>query len=134
MKGKTFEYAKQLHTIIDYSIDEANEKCSIKTNLNTFSRKYESMDDFLKYWQPAEVKNEVAKILEPDSDSTLVPAHIERDNALADEMIDILRDNIRRVQTDPGYVKQAQTINNNVNSIINVVRTKMDFMKQVKRK
>jgi len=48
-------------------------------------------------------------------------------------MIEILKGNIKKVQENEAYVKQATAVNKNVNSIINIVRTKMEFMKQSRK-
>lgn len=121
MKGRSYLYAGQVHKIEKITINEENDKFVITTNLNVFARKFESGVEFLKYW--SEVENNKMVVSGPQT----------VENALADEMIAILRDNIAKVQADPAYVKQAQQINNNVNSIINIVKTKMDFIKQMSK-
>lgn len=124
MRGGTFIYAGQTHTVAEIQTDDENGKFTIRTNLSNYTRKYESGEEFIKYWKP---------LVQPGAER---PAEIQvydsKETALADEMINILKDNIQKVKDDPNYIKQAQTINNNVNSIINVVRTKLDFAKHMK--
>lgn len=58
----------------------------------------------------------------------------EAQTSMADKLIDVLEDNIRRVQEDKDYIPQAQAINNNVNSIINIQKMKLDVIKQLHKK
>lgn len=125
MVGKTYQYAKAVHYIKDAYVNTVNESFTIQTNLNEFDRKIESATEFLKYWEP------VTGITTTGDNKAVL---VEQQDALADEMIKILKDNITKVQTDPKYISQAQTINNNVNSLINVVKLKMSFAKMVTRK
>lgn len=136
MKGKTFVYGNTIHCVIDYTIDEQNEKCTIKTNLDTYVRKYESMDKFLQYWNPQ--ANIVVKGAEQpkereDNPELELAVYAEQGKSLADEMIGILKDNIAKVQQSKEYIPQAQSINNNVNSIINLAKLKFMAQKHAKR-
>lgn len=121
MKGKDYQYGNTVHLVKDVIIDEESEKFSIVTDVNKYDRKFEAGIEFLRYWSPV---NEPKQLQIINS----------KDNALADEMIKILQDNITRVQTDAKYIEQAKSINNNVNSIINIVKTKLDFAKALRSK
>lgn len=146
MKGKSFIYAKQTHTVIDYMIDENFEKVTIKTSLTTFDRKYEQADEFLKYWQPApaavdspstsNLPANVPRVITQDdiNHNNKMEAFIDQENSMANKLIAILEDNIAKVQKSKDYIPQANQINNNVNSIINIQKMKMDVMKQIKRR
>jgi hypothetical protein len=129
MKGKTFQYANQIHYLVDYSIDEQREKVTIRTNLKQFERGYDSAEEFLSYWKPA---NTMA--IQKTSESNESAIMLEQENSLADEMITILKENIQKVKTDKNYIPQAQAINNNINSIINVKKLQLDVYKQFKPK
>lgn len=129
MRGKTFQYANNIHYIVDIQIDEAKEKCSIKTNLSSFDRPFEAMDEFLKYWQP--FSNITTLQTTADHDSQL-STFIQQEDNLSSKLIDILNDNIEKVQKDKEYIPQAQAINNNINSIVNIAKMRFDFMKQFK--
>lgn len=129
MRGKTFQYANNIHYIVDYKIDEENQKCTIKTNLSSFERSFESMDEFLKYWQP--VSNITAFQSQPDQDLQLSTFIHEEDN-LSARLIEILNDNITKVQNNKDYIPQAQAINNNINTIVNIAKMRIDFMKYFK--
>lgn len=43
---------------------------------------------------------------------------------------DILLDNIRKVQDDPKYIPQAQSVTNTVNALVNLAKTEMQYRKQ----
>jgi len=118
MENGRYQYANNIHHVKKIVIDSENEKFEITTDLNVFSRKFESGLAFLKYWKPAE-------------DDQQIVTYTGKENGLADEMIAILKDNIKKVQANPNYVKQATTINSNVSSIINVIKVKMAFAKQI---
>lgn len=122
MKGNSYQYAKQVHTVTGYRINE--ERFVLITNLNEFSRKTESAEEFFKYWfritQEVENKNE----------NNEVAIYIEQEQTQANDLILILKDNISKVQADPKYIPQAQEINDNVNTIINIQKMKLDYVKQ----
>lgn len=131
MKGKTFEYGKLIHYVIDFQIDEPEQKFIIKTNRETFTRNFEAFDDFVSYWQECNKLNPPA-VITGDDDG--VVHLLQGDYAIADNLVDILMDSITKVKADPGYINQAKAINNQVNSITNIVKMKMDFAKQAKKK
>ncbi|HUR65503.1 MAG TPA: hypothetical protein VMZ03_04065 [Chitinophagaceae bacterium] len=134
MKGKTFEYAKQIHCLQDYSIDEDNEKVVIKTNLNSFTRKFESVEEFLGYWKP-HLQVQVSTPATPTEESNnAVSVFIESEKSKADALIAVLEDNIKKVQENKDYIPQASAINKNVSSIINIQKMKIDMVKNLKRK
>lgn len=126
MKGKTYQYAGKIHYIVDYTIDEQREKVTLKTNLQTFERPYESMDEFLNYWTEATA---LPATVNGAGESNRNNALVESETNLVDDLTQILKENIEKVQKDPGYIKQAQAVNNNVNSIINLTKLKLDVLK-----
>lgn len=135
MKGKTFEYAKQMHVVKSYTLDE--ECFTVNTDKNTFKRKVDSADEFFKYWleSPQNMAIEKAKTHQSGTDEqSSTPTVIEKENNLADELVNILRDNIRKVQKDPAYIKQATSVTNNVNSILNVQKLKIQYIREHKRR
>jgi len=129
MKGKTFQYANSIHYIVDIQMDEAKGKCVIKTNLSSFDRPFEAIEEFLKYWQP--VASISAFHAAADQESQLA-TFIEREDSLSNKLIDILNDNIEKVQASKDFIPQAQAINNNINTIVNIAKMRLDFMKQFK--
>lgn len=143
MVGKTFSYAKNIHQVVSCQVDELEQEFTIHTNLNRFVRKFASFVYFIQYWTlmeqvspmpqlPATNNNVPAAASEEDNKA--LAALVESETALADDMIKILQDNITKVQANPGYLGQAQVINNNVNTILNVVKMKMALLKEIKRR
>lgn len=127
MKGKSFQYGNQIHLVNDFVCDD--DKFTITTSISTYSRKLESAESFLKYWQPVNGAE-----LSPVNEDLQLAIFVEKEQSKADRLIEILEDNITKVQNDAGYIAQAQAINNNINSIINIQKMKMDVMKQMRQK
>lgn len=130
MKGKFYKHAGITHKVLEYIINEEEEKVTIKTSHNSFVRYFDSMDEFLKYWEPADAHHEIAAVTySVPKEQVTQPA----EDAVVDRMISILEDNITKVQKDAGYINQAKAINNNVNSVINIVKMKMTFHRNMKK-
>lgn len=127
MKGNTYTYANQVHYVLECKIDD--EKFVIKTNLSEFARKLEAGDEFLKYWAST-TTNSIAVIDEEKQMSAIV----EKEKGQADDLIAILKDNIIKVQDNAGYIPQAQAVNDNVKSIIDIQKMKLDYIKQMRGK
>jgi hypothetical protein len=139
MVGKTYTYAKALHHVLTVKVDEQSQEFSINTNMNTFIRKFDSFENFIQYWNRMDQANPAPSSITKsgsnnESQDIELSVFVEAENSLADSMISILRDNITKVQANAAYIDQAQVINNNINSVINVMKMKMQFLKEVKRK
>jgi hypothetical protein len=126
MKGNYFRYANQVHAVIDFTIDE--ERFEVVTDINRYSRKLESAEEFLKYWSPVDNKGAVTK-----NENNQIDVYIEQEKSQADDLIGILKDNISKVQADAKYIPQAQAINDNINSIIDIQKMKLDYIKQFRK-
>jgi hypothetical protein len=48
MRGKTFHYGNNIHCFLDFKMDDTKEKCIIKTNIDSFERSFDSIEEFLK--------------------------------------------------------------------------------------
>jgi hypothetical protein len=126
MVGKTYTYSNSIHYIVAVEIDEVKEKFTIKTNLSTFERQFASVETFLEYWKPAAgIANFVN---DPDGDG-MVSAFIEHGEDLSQTLINTLLDSINNVKANKDYIPQAIAINNNVNSIVNIQRLRLDLVK-----
>jgi hypothetical protein len=136
MKGRTFEYAKQKHTVQKYTIDEGGETFEVKTDLNTFKRKFESAAEFFKYWFESKenitMDKAVAKV--GTDENPEIREMIVKENSLSDDLVSILKDNITKLKANPSYINQAKAINNNVNSILNIQKLKLEMVKQMRGK
>lgn len=148
MKGKTFNYANKFLKLENYSIDDHREKVTIITDKRTFERQYDSVDEFLTYWQPVSVQDIDAEEIGKQNNKPVEHAVIttanneiqkstgiyEEHSLLAKDLVSILRDNITKVQTNKDYIPQATAVNNNINSIINITKMQLGFYKQFKQK
>lgn len=140
MKGNAYEYAKDVHIVKSYKINIEDEDFTIKTDKNSYSRKFSSADDFFKYWFEKEQNLQLDKVHDKLNgkhlpDGVLVKTDLtvyEKESALADDLIAILKSSITKVQNNPGFINQAKAINNDVNSIINIAKLKLDLLKQMK--
>lgn len=121
--NKQLSYGSHLLVITGYNFNDSKERVYIHTNEKDshFDRPYDGAIEFLK--QFTEMKGEVRRI--DSTDMAMVNA-----SSLATELKDILLDNIKRVQANPEYVKQATVINNNVNTLVNLTKLQMAFHKQ----
>ena len=126
MVGKTYMYSNCIHYIVAVDIDEAKEKFTIKTNLSTFERQFPSVETFLEYWKPA--AGIATLVNDPDGDG-MVSAFVEHGEDLSQTLINTLLDSINNVKTNKDYIPQAIAINNNVNSIVNIQRLRLDLVK-----
>ena len=81
-----------------------------------------SVEDFRKWYQSLET----LPAEKPKSNDMAIA------NNIFPDLQQILMDNIEKVKSNKGYIPQAAEINKNVNSIINLARTQIDMMKQMK--
>ena len=126
MVGKTYTYSNSIHYIVAVDIDEVKEKFTIKTNLQTFERPFTSVETFLEYWKP--VAGIATLVNDPDGDG-MVSAFVEHGEDLSQTLINTLLDSINNVKANKDYIPQAIAINNNVNSIVNIQRLRLDLVK-----
>ena len=102
---------------------------TFKTNKRQFSlpEEYFNIEDFQIMGKETENKY-LAEPVKPASDviaSTIIGTN-------ASELTSILMDNIKRIQSDASYIAQAEAINNNVKSIIEVAKAQIDAFKVMK--
>ena len=118
MVHKTFNYGGRIHCVLSYQL---NGKLVLKTNQEEYERPLDSIPDFLDHWEPFDTTKNVLVPIE---------APMLKETNMVNTLTDLLMDNIDKVKNDAGYIKQAQAINNNVNSIINLTKLKLDVIKQ----
>ncbi len=126
MVGKTYTYSNSIHYILAVEIDEAQEKFTLKTNLQTFERKFPSVETFLEYWKPAAG---IATLVNDSDGDGMVSAFVEHGEDLSQTLTNTLLDSINKVKASKDYIPQAIAINNNVNSIVNIQRLRLDLVK-----
>jgi len=129
MKGKTFQYGNNIHYVIDYKIEEKKERCTIQTNVTSFDRTFEALEEFLRYWKPVE---NIAALQTVADQQQQIALFMEQENSLSNKLIDMLTDNITKVQNNKDYIPQAQSINNNINTIVNIAKMRLTLISQFK--
>lgn len=128
MKCKNFSYANRIHYFLSYTIDEVKEKIKIVTNLDEFERNFDSVSEFISYW----IETNILPATLPFQENNQIAVFMESEKSVMNDLTDILLDNIKKVQDSKEYIPQAQAINNNVNSIINLSKLKLDVVKQIR--
>jgi hypothetical protein len=131
MKGRTFAYSNKQYLVKDYVINQQKNRISLTTDKRTFEKDLESALEFLSYFREVE---EMPEDLAPAIADRLPVTFKSEEITLVDSLTKVLMDNITKVQDDPKYIPQATSINNNVNSIINLTKLKLDVYKQFKTK
>ncbi|OQP65460.1 hypothetical protein A3860_17500 [Niastella vici] len=126
IKSKTFQYGTNIYYVLDYKIDEIKERFIIKTNICSFERPFESIEEFLKYWKP--VTNIISLKSNPDAEQQ-VALFMEQENSFIGDVISILKDNITKVQENKEYIQQAQTINKSINAMVSIINIRLGMLK-----
>lgn len=133
MLEKTYTYANQIHYVKEFRVDQENEKFRIVTNLSTYERKFESIHDFLDYWKPVNSTTLPTTQLQAETNENDLPSiTFQQENNLSNNLIAILNDSIAKVQNSKEYIPQAQCINNNIYTIVNIAKMRMSVYKQFK--
>ena len=99
----------------------------VYTNKRTLIINEEDLDinDFKILDKPSQTENPYLPIPVDPISSTIIGTN-------AGELTNILMDNIKKIKEDPGYIAQADAINNNVKSIIDVAKAQIDAFKVMK--
>jgi hypothetical protein len=131
MLGNTYKYAGHIHYFKDYSIKNDEEKVVIVTNQKSFTKNFESVPEFLDYFEL--VENVLPQKQQPSIVQSAEPA-VADNESMANKLTNILLENISKVQESPLYIPQANTINSNINSIVNIMKLKLQVEKQTKKR
>jgi predicted site-specific integrase-resolvase len=82
--------------------------------------------------QDSESEQPPASENQAEASSAVVVFSEEKTDNLANDLISILKDNIKKVSTNPAYIKQAMVVDKSVGTILNVKRMQLDMYKAVK--
>ncbi|SIO53923.1 hypothetical protein [Chitinophaga niabensis] len=126
MIGKTFQYGNSIHCVISYKTDEEREKCILQTNLSTFEKPFEAMNEFLKYWKPTSSIMSLPTEIDYNQQVTLI---LDEGNNLSSQLIKTLTETIDNVKNNKEYIPQAQTIVNSTNTIVNIEKMRLSYLK-----
>lgn len=117
MKGKLYLFRTENYRLINYKINE--ETVDIVTNHRWFSI---PLDD--KAWRF------ISEFLEVEEENPEVELSLFTPQS-TNQLRNVMLDSIEQLKTNPGYVKQANAINQTINTMINCA--KMEFsMKKLK--
>lgn len=132
MEGKQFKYGSRIHEVKSTTVDEAAEAFTIITDVDRYTRKFDNAEIFLSYWkkindkavadlpdrngQQQQKDSILAKLVEAEQQSTL-------------NLSTIITDNITKVQANKEYIAQAKIVNENIKSLIELSRVKIELLR-----
>jgi hypothetical protein len=101
------------------------EKFTLITDKKSFTRPYENVMDFLGLFERVP---ERALTPEASNNKGFFMPEITVTGAVAKELKDVLMDNIRKVQENKEYIQQAEAIKANVDSVIQLAKTEIEYL------
>lgn len=116
MVGGTFLYKRENITIKGVIASDADQLIRIKTDKQDITISPLHLSDFLASLLPVSDDQEEA------STALIVQQSSEIDN-----LHNILKDSIKKIQQDKEYVGQAKAINNHINTMLNMVKLQMQM-------
>jgi hypothetical protein len=110
MCGKKYMYNAVVHNVLSFNIENnivtiVTDRQWIKVPITAVNRK---LDEFEKIEEPK---------------TSLLPVQLQNKETL----IDILNQNISKIQNNPEYIGQAKEINNQIKTIIDIFKTELLF-------
>jgi hypothetical protein len=81
----------------------------------------------------SEVTQFIDKCLAVDDENTQALQIVTESQKTITSLKDILLDNIKKVQENKEYINQAKTINNSVNTLLNMVSLELKVSKEMKK-
>lgn len=111
--GRTFIYKQDHIKIKDFYPIPEEKKINVITD-----KKPILLDD-------SDVPDFINKLLPVDEPTTVAVSVVNETQQTITSLKDILLDNIKKVQENKDYIAQANTINNSVNSLLNMVSLQM---------
>jgi hypothetical protein len=120
--NKMFIYKQEHIRIKDYYPIPEDGIIRVITDKNPIDIKEGDVSEFVEKCLPVDEPNTQVVQIANDSQKTITT------------LKDILLDNIKKVQNDKEYINQAKTINNSVNTLLNMVSLEMKVKKQMLEK
>jgi hypothetical protein len=117
--NKTYIYKQDHIRIKDYYLVPEEESIKIITDKAPITIKADELQQFIDKCLPVQDENTQAIQIVSDSQKQIT------------SLKDILMDNITKVQADKEYINQAKTINNAVNTLLNMVTLEMKVKKEM---
>ncbi len=117
MVGKSFLYNTREHKIRGFALKDG--KAFIYTDKTTI--KGEATKEFLNEFLPIEEDFEEHSLqLLPDRNQMM-------------NLKEILLDNIKKVKEDKSYIPQANSINKNINTLLNMAKLELEYYRTLKK-
>jgi len=111
MVGKQFKYKDQTHKLLNFTID--NLKVMIATDLTILSLTAQEASAQVRLFKP--VAQEVSKAL------STIPQ-----NEQMGQLKDVIMNSIERLKGEPDFIPQAQAINEQVKTVIEMGKLELD--------
>ena len=123
IKGRSFMYRADTIHVVDYRPEGG--KVTIVTDKKWFDFSYEKIEGFLNELLPVEqdAENERGMLMVRQAKTT---------TSSINELRTVLMNSIEQVQKSKDYIPQAQEINSNVKSIIDIAKTEIEVLKILK--
>lgn len=112
--NKEFIYKQENILITDHFEDPDKGVINIVTKSKTIKVKTEELPVFLEALLPVD-----------DSNTQAVAVVSNETGGLLRTLQETLLDNIERVKKDPGYIKQANTVNSSVNALVGMAKLRV---------
>jgi hypothetical protein len=150
MVNQTFVFANQIHQVQAVIIDEANDCCTIKTNMQDFSRKFQNIVDFLKNWQrmdheghfdPAffdwdetfNAGNNSNQVTHYTREQVRIGEFVRNENASINDLAKILMDNITTLKDKKDFIPQAKAIRDQVVTFIALKKVQIGIFNMLRK-
>ncbi len=127
IKGKTFMYNTNQLLIQAYKVNGV--KVQIVTDKGWYEPSYNKIENFLDNLLPIETQEES---LAHEETGLMIVHQARVTTSSINDLKSILMDNIKKVQESKDYIPQAQEINSNVKSIIEVAKAEIEVLKIMK--
>jgi hypothetical protein len=112
--NKEFIYKQENIVITDHFEDSDKGTINIVTKQKTIKIKSAELPAFLESLLPVD-----------DTNTTAVAVVSKETGGLLTTLQETLLDNIERVKADPGYIKQANTVNSSVNALVGMAKLRV---------
>lgn len=112
MVGKTYLYHAQYHKILSYKVD--GDKITIVTHKKWFDISNKDLNQFL----PTSSENGTTSL-------QVLP----KDREFLASLSATIKDNIEQVKKDKSYIPQANSINNSINTLVNLAKIELQMLK-----
>ncbi|MCB0258902.1 MAG: hypothetical protein KDE62_04155 [Calditrichaeota bacterium] len=118
MQGKTFMHNGRYYTVLSWQVKD--EKLTVATDNGWLEFELSQADKALAEFLPVHANNRQMAIV-------VMPKNGELQN-----LKNVILDNIQKVQKDKDYVKQADSINKSISTLINMAKLEISYIKTLK--